>query len=48
MIAAGGDAKALRAVMGHASIDTTFNRYGYLIPGSEDRVGELLGDYLGA
>ena len=48
MIAAGGDAKALSAVMGHASIEITLNRYGHLMPVSEDRVGELLGAYLGA
>jgi integrase len=48
MIAAGANAKALSAVMGHASIEITFNRYGHLMPGSEDRVGELLGGYLAA
>jgi integrase len=47
-IAAGASAKALSVVMGHASIEITFNRYGHLMPGSEDHVGELLGAYLAA
>jgi integrase len=46
MIAAGANAKALSVVMGHASIEITFNRYGHLMPGSEDAVGELLEEWL--
>jgi integrase len=46
MIAAGANAKALSVVMGHASIEITFNRYGHLMPGGEERVGEILGEYL--
>src|ERR1019366_680788 len=42
MIAAGADAKALSVVMGHASIEITFNRYGHLMPGGEEQVGEIL------
>jgi integrase len=46
MIAAGANPKALSNVMGHASIEITFNRYGHLMPGSEDQVGEQLAAYL--
>ena len=46
MIAAGANAKALSSVMGHASIEITFNRYGHLMPGSEEQVGERLAKYL--
>lgn len=48
MIAAGANAKALSVVMGHASIEITFNRYGHLMPGSEDEVGKRLAAYLAA
>ena len=48
MIAAGANAKALSVVMGHASIEITFNRYGHLMPGGEDEVGKLLATYLDA
>jgi fructose-1-phosphate kinase PfkB-like protein len=46
LIAAGCNAKALSVVMGHASIDITFNRYGHLMPGSEEEVGQLLAAYV--
>lgn len=46
MIAAGANAKALSVVMGHASIEITFNRYGKLMPGGESEVGRLRGAYL--
>jgi integrase len=36
MIAAGVNAKALQSYMGHASITTTFNLYGHLMPGNEE------------
>ena len=42
MIAAGANAKALSVVMGHASIEITFNRYGHLMPGGEVEVGDRL------
>jgi integrase len=48
MIASGANPKALSVVMGHASIEITFNRYGHLMPGSEDAVGKLLAIYLAA
>jgi len=48
MIAAGCNAKALSVVMGHASIEITFNRYGKLMPGGETEVGQRLAAYLAA
>jgi integrase len=46
MIAAGVNAKALSAFMGHASITITLDRYGHLFPGSEDEAAGLLEAYL--
>jgi hypothetical protein len=46
MIAAGVNAKALQSYMGHASITTTFNLYGHLMPGNEEEAAELLDAYL--
>jgi len=46
MIAAGVNAKALTTYMGHASIRTTFDRYGHLMPGNESEAAGLLDDYL--
>ncbi len=46
MIAAGVNAKALSAFMGHASIVLTLDRYGHLFPGSEDEAAGLLDAYL--
>lgn len=46
MIAAGVNAKALSTFMGHASIQTTFNLYGHLMPGSESEAAGLLDAYL--
>ena len=46
IIAAGCNAKALSTVMGHASIQITFDRYGKMFPGGEQEVGRLLGKYL--
>jgi integrase len=48
MIAAGVNAKALSAYMGHSSVTTTYDRYGHLMPGSEDEAAELLDTYLNA
>jgi integrase len=36
MIAAGVNAKALAAFIGHSSVTITLDRYGHLMPGSED------------
>ncbi|MET0206311.1 MAG: hypothetical protein ABW228_03970 [Thermoleophilaceae bacterium] len=34
--------------MGHSSITTTLDRYGHLMPGSEDQAAGLLDGYLEA
>lgn len=46
MIAAGVNAKALAAFMGHSSVTITLDRYGHLMPGSEDEAAGLLNAYL--
>ncbi len=46
MIAAGVNAKALSTYLGHSSIQTTYDRYGHLLPGSEWEAAGLLNDYL--
>jgi integrase len=46
MIAAGVNAKALSTYMGHASVTITFDRYGHLMPGSEDEAASLLDAFL--
>jgi integrase len=46
MIAAGVNAKALSTFMGHSSIQITLDRYGHLMPGSEEEAAELLDAYL--
>jgi integrase len=48
MIAAGVNAKALQTYMGHASVSTTLDRYGHLMPGSEAEAAVLLDSYLTA
>jgi integrase len=48
MIAAGVNAKALQAFMGHANISITLDRYGHLMPGSEAEAAGLLDTYLAA
>jgi integrase len=46
MVAAGVNAKALAAFMGHSSVTITLDRYGHLMPGSEDEAAGLLDAYL--
>jgi integrase len=46
MIAAGVNAKALSTYVGHASITITLDRYGHLMPGSEDHDASQLNEYL--
>ena len=46
MIAAGVNAKALCAYMGHSSITVTLDRYGHLMPGSEREAAGLHEAYL--
>jgi integrase len=48
MIAAGVNAKALSAYMGHANISITLDTYGHLMPGSETEAADLLDAYLDA
>ena len=48
MIAAGVNAKALSTFMGHATISITLDRYGHLMPGSEEEAASLLDAYLEA
>lgn len=38
LIDTGANAKAIQAVMGHSKIQTTFDIYGHLLPGSHDEV----------
>jgi integrase len=47
MIAAGVNAKALSAFMGHSSIKVTFDLYGHLMPGTEAEAAALLDRFLG-
>ena len=46
MIAAGVNAKALSAYMGHSSITVTLDRYGHLMPGNERQAAALLDRFL--
>jgi integrase len=46
MIAAGVNAKALSAFMGHSSVTITLDRYGHLMPGSEEEAAMMLDAYL--
>jgi integrase len=46
LIAAGVNAKAITAYLGHASIQTTFDLYGHLMPGNEDEAVALVDAHL--
>jgi integrase len=46
MIDAGVNAKAPSTFLGHSSIAITYDRYGHLMPGSEDEAAELANAYL--
>jgi integrase len=48
MIAAGVNAKALSTFMGHSSVTITYDRYGHLMPGSEDEAAALFDAYITA
>lgn len=48
MIAAGVNPKALSTYIGHASISITMDRYGHLMPGSEEEAAGRLNSYLTA
>jgi integrase len=45
-IDAGINPKALSGFLGHVSIQTTFDRYGHLMPGSEEQAAGLFDAYL--
>ena len=46
LIAAGVNAKAITAYLGHASTQTTFDLYGHLMPGNEEEAVALIDAYL--
>jgi integrase len=46
LIAAGVNAKAITTYMGHASIQTTYDLYGKLMPGAESEAAALVDAYL--
>jgi len=46
MIAGGVNAKALSTFMGHTTISITLDRYGHLMPGSEEEAAGMLDTYL--
>jgi integrase len=45
-IASGMNAKAITTLMGHTSVDVTFDRYGHLFPGHEAEAADRLNAYL--
>ena len=46
LIAAGVNAKALSVIMGHATIATTFDTYGHMMPGGLDEAAAAANAYL--
>lgn len=46
LIDAGANPKAVQTFMGHSKIQTTFDIYGHLLPGSRDEVRERMDSYL--
>ena len=46
LIDAGANPKAIQTYMGHSKIQTTFDTYGHLMPGSRDEVRERMDAYL--
>lgn len=42
------DPKAIQQMLGHASIQQTYDRYGHLFPGAEQRAGRMLDEFLAA
>jgi len=47
LIDAGANPKATQQFMGHSKIQTTFDVYGHLLPGSHDEVRQRMDHYLG-
>lgn len=48
LIDAGANPKATQTFMGHSKIQTTFDIYGHLMPGSRDEIRARMDAYLGA
>ena len=48
LIDSGANPKAVQEFMGHSKIQTTFDVYGHLFPGSRDEVRERMDAYLEA
>lgn len=48
LIDSGANPKAIQEFMGHSKIQTTFDVYGHLLPGSRDEVRERMDAYLSA
>lgn len=46
LIDSGANPKAIQSFMGHSKIQTTFDVYGHLLPGSRDEVRERMDAYL--
>lgn len=46
LIASGANAKVIQVVMGHTTIQMTFDRYGNLMPGGLDEVAAAANAYL--
>jgi len=46
LIDSGANPKAIQTFMGHSKIQTTFDTYGHLMPGSHDEVRERMDSYL--
>lgn len=46
LIDSGANPKAIQQFMGHAKIQTTFDIYGHLLPGSHDEVRKRMDSYL--
>lgn len=46
LIASGLNAKAVTVLLGHSSIQITFDRYGHLFPGHEDEAADRLNAYM--
>ena len=48
LIDSGANPKAIQSFMGHSKIQTTFDVYGHLLPGSRDEVRRRMDMYLSA
>jgi integrase len=48
LIDTGANPKAIQEVMGHSKIQTTFDVYGHLLPGSYDDIRARMDAYLAA